>query len=59
MLINLGDEPFTIERGMRIAQLLVAPVTRIAWSERTELDETERGEGGHGSTGLSIVKAAR
>ena len=51
-LINLGDEPFTIERGTRIAQLLLAPVHRIAWELADSLDETERGVSGFGSTGF-------
>lgn len=51
ILINLGAEPFAIERGDRIAQLVLAPVTRAAWREVTELDVTSRGEGGFGSTG--------
>ena len=51
ILINLGDEPFAIQRGDRIAQLVLAPVTRAQWHEVGELDETERGEGGFGSTG--------
>jgi len=55
-LINLGSEAFTIERCMRIAQMIVAPVTRIAWEERAELDETVRGTGGFGSTGIKVVK---
>jgi len=55
-LINLGSDPFTVERGMRIAQMIVAPVTRIAWEERGELDETVRGKGGFGSTGIKLVK---
>ena len=55
-LINLSAEPFVIERGMRIAQMIVAPVTRIAWEERAELDETVRGKGGFGSTGFKLVK---
>jgi dUTP pyrophosphatase len=52
ILINLGQEPFTIQRGDRIAQLVVAPVTRVAWQEVASLDETERGEGGFGHTGV-------
>jgi dUTP pyrophosphatase len=55
-LINLGDEPFTVERGMRIAQMLVAPVVRVAWAESADLDETARGASGHGSTGLKLVR---
>jgi len=52
-LINLGDGPFIVERGMRIAQLVVAPVTRAALRQVTDLDETARGGGGFGSTGLA------
>lgn len=48
---NLGDEPFTIEPGDRIAQMVVAPVVQISWNEVDVLDTTERGEGGFGSTG--------
>ena len=51
---NLGDATFTITRGMRIAQMVVAPVTRLAWSvveHAEELPDTERGGGGFGSTG--------
>jgi dUTP pyrophosphatase len=51
ILINLGQEPFGISRGDRIAQLVVAPVTRVAWEEVPELDDTSRGEGGFGHTG--------
>ena len=51
ILINLGDEPFVIEPGDRIAQMVFAPVTRVAWCEVETLDATERGEGGFGSTG--------
>ena len=50
-LINLGGERFTVERGMRIAQLLVSPVPRIRWAEVAELPETARGGGGFGHTG--------
>jgi len=50
-LINLGEAPFVIERGMRIAQLLVAPVVRVTWSEVAELPSTVRGAGGFGHTG--------
>ncbi len=52
-LINLGAEPFIVERGMRIAQLVVAPVTRVTLSQVADLDETARGGGGFGSTGLA------
>ena len=51
ILMNLGQEPFIVEPGDRIAQMVVAPVARVAWSEAEELDATERGEGGFGSTG--------
>jgi dUTP pyrophosphatase len=51
ILLNAGTEPFTIERGMRIAQAVVAPVTRAAWRAVEELPETGRGSGGFGSTG--------
>lgn len=50
-LVNLSDKAHTIQRGDRIAQLVVAPVTRVAWQQVTSLDETERGTGGFGSTG--------
>ncbi len=52
ILINLGPQPFTVVRGMRIAQLVVAPVARARWDEVAELPETDRGGGGFGSTGL-------
>lgn len=52
ILINLGDAAVRIERGDRIAQLVVAPVTRATWNEVSSLDETERGAGGFGSTGV-------
>ena len=55
-LINLGEEDFTIERGMRIAQMIVAPVDRVHWNETDALPQSERGDGGFGSTG---VKSAR
>jgi len=51
-LVNLGAEPFEVTRGMRIAQLIVAPVARPAFREVAELPGTERGEGGFGSTGV-------
>jgi dUTP pyrophosphatase len=51
ILINLGQEPFTIERGDRIAQLVIAPVVRAQWSQVDVLDETARGDGGFGHTG--------
>ena len=51
IVLNAGDAPFTVERGMRIAQAVVAPVVRAAWREVAELPETARGSGGFGSTG--------
>ncbi len=51
VLINLSQEPFTLKRGERIAQLVVAPVSRASLVELEVLDATERGEGGFGSTG--------
>jgi dUTP pyrophosphatase len=54
-LINLGQEPVTITRGERIAQMVVAPVIRVQWEESAELPETGRQDGGFGHTG----KAAR
>jgi dUTP pyrophosphatase len=51
-LINHGTEDFTIERGMRIAQGMLTKYERILWEPVTELEETERGAGGFGSTGL-------
>lgn len=51
ILINLGSEPFTVERGMRIAQMVIAPYTRAQFSEVLELPQTSRGTGGFGSTG--------
>lgn len=50
-LINHGQDDFVIARGDRIAQMVVAPVTRISWSEVESLDETVRGTGGFGSSG--------
>ena len=57
IVINHGDEPFTVTRGMRIAQMVVAPVTQAVWDEVSELPETERGAGGFGSTGTTSDKA--
>ncbi|NBC18261.1 MAG: dUTP diphosphatase [Bacteroidetes bacterium] len=51
LLINHGPEPFTIERGERIAQLVVAPHAHVEWAVRDALEETVRGPGGFGSTG--------
>ena len=51
LLINLGDESVTISRGMRVAQLVIAPVVRTHIVEVASLDQTARGKGGFGSTG--------
>lgn len=51
LLINLGAEPVTIARGERIAQMVIAPVSRVRLVESDSLDDTERGAGGFGSTG--------
>lgn len=51
ILLNTGDAPFTVERGARIAQGVLAPVVRGAWAEVADLPETARGAGGFGSTG--------
>jgi dUTP pyrophosphatase len=51
VMVNLGKEPFSIKRGMKIAQLLIQPVTAAEIVEADDLDETSRGEGGFGSTG--------
>ena len=51
VLINMADEPFEISRGMRIAQMIIAPVTQLVWQEQEDLSETARGTGGYGSTG--------
>lgn len=51
ILANLGAEPFVIRRGERIAQMVIARHERVQWAEVKTLDETERGEGGFGSTG--------
>ena len=57
IVLNAGHEPFTVERGMRVAQAVLAPVVRAVWQEvraldDTMLDDTGRGAGGFGSTGL-------
>jgi dUTP pyrophosphatase len=54
LLINHGQEPFTLHRGDRIAQMVVAPVVRATWEEVAELPATERGEGGFGHTGVRV-----
>ncbi len=57
ILANLGDEPFEIKRGDRIAQLVPAPVQRASFAEVETLDETARGAGGFGSTGVASDSA--
>lgn len=59
ILINHGDMPFVIERGMRIAQLVVAPVWIVTWQELHALPDTARSAGGFGSTGLMIAGDTR
>jgi dUTP pyrophosphatase len=51
IVMNAGSEPFTVTRGMRIAQAVLAPVVRAVWHETATLDATARGSGGFGSTG--------
>lgn len=51
IMVNLGREPYTVQRGDRIAQMVVAPVTRAAWQEVPELRRSPRGAGGFGHTG--------
>ena len=51
LLINHGQQDFVIERGMRIAQMVIAPFTQVSWGVVDTLDETARGAGGFGSTG--------
>jgi deoxyuridine 5'-triphosphate nucleotidohydrolase len=52
ILMNAGDAPFVVERGTRIAQAVLAPVVRFCWHEVEVLDDTTRGVGGFGSTGI-------
>ncbi len=52
LLINLGQEDFVITRGMRVAQMVIAPVTQVRVMEVTETSDTARGAGGFGSTGV-------
>jgi dUTP pyrophosphatase len=53
LLVNLSNEAFTITRGMRIAQLILAKVEQLSWQQTDSLEETARGTGGFGSTGLA------
>jgi len=60
ILANLGDQPFTISRGMRIAQMVVASHARVEWQAVSELPQTARGAGGFGSTGVGAgIKGRR
>ena len=52
ILVNLGTEPFTVEKGMKIAQIVVSPVAQAEIVEVVSVDETDRGAGGFGSTGI-------
>ena len=52
ILVNLGDAPFKVEKGMKVAQLVVAPVTQAEIAEVAAVDATDRGAGGFGSTGV-------
>jgi dUTP pyrophosphatase len=54
IVMNAGDTPFTVERGTRIAQAVLAPVTRLVWREAETLPPTARGAGGFGSTGTAL-----
>lgn len=56
ILVNTSDEPFSISRGMRIAQIIFAKVEQLKLREASSLDETERGEGGFGSTGVQSTR---
>ena len=52
ILINLSDRVFVVEKGLRIAQMVLCPVVKVTLKEVTELENTERGSGGFGSTGI-------
>lgn len=52
ILVNLGAEPFVVEKGMKVAQIVIAPVTQAEVVEVSEIDSTDRGAGGFGSTGV-------
>jgi dUTP pyrophosphatase len=56
ILCNLGDEAFTVRRGDRIAQLVIAPVVSAEWEERPSLEETRRADGGFGHSGRGVIK---
>ncbi len=57
ILINHGDAPFTVTRGARIAQMVIAPVTQASWRSVESLEKSARGAGGFGSTGTAARKA--
>ncbi len=59
LLVNHGGKRVTITRGQRIAQLLVAPVSRVVWQEQAELVTSERGAGGFGSTGSAAAASSK
>lgn len=59
ILINHGDQPFVINRGERIAQMVVAAYSRVEWIEAAELPQTQRGAGGFGSTGTGPGATAK
>lgn len=59
ILLNTGSETFVIERGDRIAQLVIAPVVRPLWEEVEQLDDTKRGDGGFGHTGTRDSSSAK
>jgi len=52
LLVNHGTMPFCVQRGMRIAQIVIAPVIRVTWSEVSELPRTQRGDAGYGHSGV-------
>ena len=58
LLVNFGQEKFTVTRGMRVAQIVFMPVTRVTLTQSSSLDATARGDGGFGSTGLDRNLAA-
>lgn len=57
ILINLGQDDFVVSRGMRIAQMIIAPFSHVTFNQVDDLTETARGEGGFGSTGVHMVNA--
>lgn len=56
VLINHGDAPFVVTRGMRVAQMVIAPYTRVSWQKAESLETSARGEGGFGSTGMATSR---